>query len=472
MLKYKISMLKKYLALADTLLVSLSFFTVKILSGPVFGLYSGGLSADLLLIFLASWALLLRFFRSYEIFWYKDRFNFFASVIKTGGMGFILFISYISIFGSARAGTMDKAVICFLFSVSTVFVSAGRIIFIAFLNYLRRKGYNCDYILIVGTGDKSREFIDIVERHAEWGLRISGVMSAGVTCDKGVKKFHGYEILGSFEDIPRIIHDNVVDYVIFILPSASLAEIEDIMRFCEMEGVKIAAGLDHYEPKLARARQADLNGFPLLLFESTPPGKGQLFMKKVFDIIFSALMLFILLPLFAIIALSVKMTSRGPVFFRQERCGLNGRKFIMYKFRTMVEGAEHKRDELLENNIMEGPVFKIKDDPRNTNVGRFLRKFSLDELPQLYNVLKGEMSVIGPRPLPLKENQYKPGQKRRLSVKPGITGLWQISGRNKITDFDEWVKLDLEYIDNWSILLDARIFLKTIAVVIFGTGAE
>ena len=172
------------------------------------------------------------------------------------------------------------------------------------------------------------------------------------------------------------------------------------------------------------------------------------------------------------LALLIKLTSKGPVFFKQERCGLNGRKFTMFKFRTMVEDADQMKDLLAEKNEMDGPVFKITNDPRLTKVGKFLRKFSLDELPQLFNVLRGDMSLVGPRPpLPKEVSQYDPWQRRKLSMKPGLTCLWQINGRNNI-NFERWMKMDLEYIDNWSLWLDTKILLKTVPAVILGTGAK
>jgi len=187
----------------------------------------------------------------------------------------------------------------------------------------------------------------------------------------------------------------------------------------------------------------------------------------------SSAVLIFLSPLFLAIAIAIKATSKGPVFFRQERCSLNGRKFTLYKFRTMDSDAELKQGELLERNEMKGPVFKIEDDPRITSVGKVLRKFSLDEFPQLWNVFEGDMSLVGPRPpIPAEVEKYESWHRRRLSMRPGITCLWQVGGRNKITDFDEWTKLDLEYIDKWSLWLDFKILFKTIPVVALGIGAK
>ena len=211
---------------------------------------------------------------------------------------------------------------------------------------------------------------------------------------------------------------------------------------------------------------------PLLTFSTTPYSQLQLMLKRGLDVLPSAVLLVLGLPVVSLIALMVKISSGGGVLFRQTRCGLNGRSFTLYKFRTMVADAEERRRDLEHLNEMNGPVFKLRSDPRVTWLGRFLRKFSLDELPQLWNVLRGDMSLVGPRPpIPEEVAQYQRWQRRRLAMKPGLTCLWQISGRNQI-DFDRWMELDLEYIDSWSPMLDFEILLKTIPVVLSGRGAS
>ncbi len=283
----------------------------------------------------------------------------------------------------------------------------------------------------------------------------------------------GHEIIGSLDDMPQIIHNNVIDEVVFVVPRSWLDKIEDVMTFCETEGLKINVAVDYFELKLAKARQSDLRGFPLLTFESTPNKPWQLMLKHIFDLIFSFFALILLSPVFITVAIIIKSTSPGDVFFRQKMCGLHARIFTLYKFRTMIQGAEEKLNGLMMHNEMAGPAFKMKNDPRITAIGRFLRKTSIDELPQLWNVFKGDMSLIGPRPpLATEVKQYDNWHRRRLSMKPGITCLWQVSGRNKITNFNEWAKLDLEYIDKWSLWLDIKIFIKTIPVVLLGIGAK
>jgi len=216
-----------------------------------------------------------------------------------------------------------------------------------------------------------------------------------------------------------------------------------------------------------------LETVPLLTFSTVPSDTVALGVKRVLDVTISVLLIILTMPIMLVTALLIKISSRGPILFKQKRSGLHGRVFTLYKFRSMHNDAEVKRKELEEYNEMEGPVFKIREDPRITSVGKFLRTSSIDELPQLWNVLKGDMSIVGPRPpIPEEVAKYERWQRRRLSMRPGLTCIWQISGRNRINDFNEWVRLDLQYIDTWSPYLDMKIFLKTIPVVLFRKGAE
>jgi exopolysaccharide biosynthesis polyprenyl glycosylphosphotransferase len=230
--------------------------------------------------------------------------------------------------------------------------------------------------------------------------------------------------------------------------------------------------LNFFPGRIAKLTVEELDGIPVLALSSAPADGGSLVAKRLFDVLVSAALLLLLSPVFVAAAIAIKLDSRGPVFFRQRRVGLNGREFWLYKFRSMYEDAEARRAELEHRNEMVGPAFKLSDDPRVTRVGRLLRKTSLDEAPQFWNVLKGEMSVVGPRPpLPTEVRRYERWQRRRLSVKPGITCTWQISGRNEI-DFAEWMELDLRYIDNWSLWHDLEIVLRTIPAVLLGKGAR
>jgi exopolysaccharide biosynthesis polyprenyl glycosylphosphotransferase len=275
-------------------------------------------------------------------------------------------------------------------------------------------------------------------------------------------------------DLVQMLHDHSINGVILSAKRAYFEQVETIIKACELEGVEVWLLADFFATQISRTSFDELLGRPLLVFRTAPEASWAGLMKVMMDFFGAAIALILFWWVFALIALAIKLTSPGPVLFKQQRSGLNGAPFTLYKFRTMVTNAEQFKQELAAMNEMNGPVFKVTNDPRVTPIGKFLRKFSLDELPQLWNVLRGEMSLVGPRPLPVDEvRRFNDlAHRRRLSVKPGITCLWQVSGRNKISDFKEWVRLDLEYIDNWSLHLDLKILLLTIPAVVRGTGAK
>src|SRR5580692_57970 len=276
------------------------------------------------------------------------------------------------------------------------------------------------------------------------------------------------------QQIVNLLHDHSVFGVLLSAKHTNFEQVEYVIRACELEGIEVWLVADFFSTQISRTSFDELLGRPLLVFRTTPEASWQSLAKKSLDFFGSFVLLILLSPVFLIIAAAIKATTRGPVFFKQQRSGLSGAPFTLYKFRTMVTNAEQFQHELAAMNEMSGPVFKLTKDPRITPIGKFLRKFSIDELPQLFNVLRGEMSLVGPRPLPVNEVKrfnYL-AHRRRLSVKPGLTCLWQVSGRNQITDFRDWLRLDLEYIDNWSIWLDLLILLRTIPAVVAGTGAK
>jgi exopolysaccharide biosynthesis polyprenyl glycosylphosphotransferase len=276
------------------------------------------------------------------------------------------------------------------------------------------------------------------------------------------------------QQLAQRLHEHSANGVIISARHIYFEQVENAIKTCELEGIEAWLVADFFGTQISRARFDELLGYPLLVFRTTPETSWQGIAKQLMDF-FGALFLLIALSwLFAILAILIKFTSPGPVLFRQQRSGLNGSPFTLYKFRTMGTNAEQLKHELEAMNEMSGPVFKVTNDPRVTPIGKFLRKYSLDELPQLFNVLRTEMSLVGPRPLPVDEVKRfeNLAHRRRLSVKPGLTCLWQISGRNQISDFKEWVRLDLEYIDHWSLWLDLKILVRTIPVVFAGTGAK
>ena len=293
--------------------------------------------------------------------------------------------------------------------------------------------------------------------------------------DSSVEVMSEFDLIETpVQQIVNLLHDHSVFGVILSAKHTNFEQVEYVIRACELEGIEVWLIADFFSTQISRTSFDELLGQPLLIFRTTPEASWQSLAKQLLDFFGGLGLLVILSPLFLFIAAAIKFTTPGPVFFRQRRSGINGSPFTIYKFRTMNTNAEQFQHELAAMNEMSGPVFKVTNDPRITPVGKWLRKFSLDEMPQIFNVLRGEMSLVGPRPLPVDEVKRfdNLAHRRRLSVKPGLTCLWQISGRNQITDFRDWVRLDLEYIDNWTIWLDLKILFLTIPVVLRGTGAK
>jgi exopolysaccharide biosynthesis polyprenyl glycosylphosphotransferase len=345
-----------------------------------------------------------------------------------------------------------------------------RIVLKEFLHNLRSKGYNFRRILIVGTGKRARSVAKKLHAHREWGMVVYGFLSQ--TPEEVGKRLDEARVIGSLEDLLEVISTNPIDEVHIALPLLNLDTITSLLEICEEQGIRTRVMMDLYSPTISQVHLEDFRGTPMLTFTASPMETWEMVVKETIDRVGAFGMILLLFPLFLFLSLCIKVTSKGPVFFVQERVGLHKRRFLIYKFRTMVHNAEELLESLQDKNELSGPVFKIKDDPRCTFVGRLLRKTSLDELPQLINVLKGEMSFVGPRPpLPSEITQYESWQYRRLSMKPGISGLWQVSGRNTL-DFEKWMKLDLQYIDNWSLKLDFIILLRTLPAVLLGRGAS
>jgi exopolysaccharide biosynthesis polyprenyl glycosylphosphotransferase len=279
------------------------------------------------------------------------------------------------------------------------------------------------------------------------------------------------------EQLADLLHEHSANGVIISARHSFFGQVEKAIQLCELEGVEAWLLADFFNTQISQTTLDDFRGRPTLVFRSTPDASWQVLVKQLMDVSGAALLLVgltFVVPLIPVVALLIKWKSPGPILFRQQRSGLNGRPFTMLKFRTMADDAEQRKHELEAFNEMNGPVFKVTNDPRITPLGRVLRRYSIDELPQLWNVLRGEMSLVGPRPLPVAETRRFPdlAHRRRLSVKPGLTCLWQVSGRNQVKDFQDWVRLDLEYIDNWSLWLDLKILLRTIPAVFLGTGAK
>jgi exopolysaccharide biosynthesis polyprenyl glycosylphosphotransferase len=337
-----------------------------------------------------------------------------------------------------------------------------------------QRGRYSRVVVLVGAGAQARGVVKKLLERPELGIRIHGFMTvqpADTPDNVQAMKGFGVPHLGDVSQLTEVIRGEVVDAVIFSVAVGDLAIMEELFLACEDLGLDTLLAANLFPHLIAQAQLEKLEELPLLRFTTIPHDQEALFFKRLFDLISSALGLLVLSPLLGLTALLVKTTSEGPVFFRQERMGLNGRRFTCLKFRTMVANAEALKAQLERFNEVDGPVFKIRNDPRITPLGRLLRKTSLDELPQLLNVFKGDMSLVGPRPpIPSEVEKYERWQRRRLSMRPGITCLWQISGRSQL-DFDTWMKLDLQYIDNWSLTLDFIILLKTVPAVLSARGA-
>ena len=350
------------------------------------------------------------------------------------------------------------------FLLAWVVVIALRMTARSFLRKVRRTGYNCRHILIVGTGPESYAITEAIEQNRHWGLNILGYVSASES-NCGVAD---NVVLGGIEDISDIVQNNVVDGVIFTTRPERLSAMRDAFDFCRTVGAPVYYSPFVFDEFTGQITLERIAGVALIAFPAKGCEAHQLILKRGVDIILSVTLLALLVPGMLVAAILIKLTSRGPVIFKQRRVGVNGREFTLFKFRTMVVGAERCKKELVHLNEMDGPVFKIRSDPRVTSIGRIFRRASLDELPQLFNVLLGHMSIVGPRPpLPEEVRQYEHWQRRRLSVKPGLTCLWQVSGRNQI-NFERWMKLDLEYIDNWSWWLDLKILARTVPALLRG----
>jgi exopolysaccharide biosynthesis polyprenyl glycosylphosphotransferase len=353
-------------------------------------------------------------------------------------------------------------------AINVSFLIAEKVALRLLARHVRSRGYNYRTLLLVGINPRSEEVAKIIQAHPRWGLKLLGFIAPNGSFPDRVADL---PVLGTADDLSRILQEEVVDEVIFVLSRRQLEEFEESFLLCSELGIRARVAL--YFPHMkARVVLEELEGIPLLTFTNTPLAPFPMFVKRLVDIVVAALGLLVFTVPLLLIAVAIKLSSRGPVLFKQVRCGLNGRRFTLYKFRTMYEGSDLRLEEVAHLNEVDGPAFKARRDPRVTPVGRILRRLSVDELPQLVNVLKGDMSLVGPRPpIPEEVARYERWQRRRLSMKPGLTGLWQVSGRAGLDDFNRWITLDLAYIDQWSLWLDVKIMLKTIPAVLSTQGA-
>lgn len=344
--------------------------------------------------------------------------------------------------------------------------------FFAVMQYLfKKRGYNIRQLLVIAD-EGSSAYIDKIIQTKDWRYNIRGIM---IDCRNTELKYRNrFKIIPDSKKLEEVLLEETIDEVIYCKTDNNYCEIANYISNCAEVGISF----HHYTKfiskedgkQIGRSDFSLIDQLPLITYKNTPDHYLGLKIKSAFDFLFSLFIIILVSPLFLIIAMAIKLEGGGSIFFKQERVGLNGRRFLCFKFRTMVKGSEALQVALLGQNEQDGPVFKIANDPRVTRIGRFLRRTSLDELPQFLNVLRGEMSVVGPRPpIPMEVEKYQRWQKRRLSMKPGITCTWQVSGRNNIP-FEQWMKLDLEYIENWSLAKDFVLVLKTIKAILTANG--
>jgi len=344
-------------------------------------------------------------------------------------------------------------------------LTAGRVV-----GVIRREFAAPHYVMVVGTGERALRMAQALEQSALYGVRLRGFFRESESGPREIALGSVYPVYAVAE-LAGILRQHVVDEIVFAVGSESLAELEEVFLFCDQEGVRTRVAVDFFPHVNSTVSLDHLGVTPLLTFSAAPDDEIRLLVKRVTDIVIAAAGLVVLAPCMAIVALLVRLTSPGAAIFRQVRCGLNGRRFVFYKFRSMCDNAEELKPSLEHLNTRE-TAFKIPDDPRLTPLGRWLRKFSIDEWPQLWNVLRGDMSLVGPRPaVPSEVENYQLWQRRRLRMRPGLTCLWAVCGRDNV-DFETWMKMDMQYIDNWSLALDWRILLRTIPRVITGRGAN
>lgn len=444
-----------FFALADSLLVLMAFFAAYFLrrvlpfdrsfelDGPVQALLACG--AIVLWITLAYWLEVYdRLDSAHPAVILRDSFR----QCMFGAIGLVL-LQYLTRLDLSRSFTL--LLVIFSWVLLCVFrLMAGHLV-----GHIRREFGATHYVLVIGSGDRARRIEQLLEGSEKFGIRLLDVIDEDV----------------AFVEVPLILRRNIIDEIIFAVDSSKLPGLEELFLLCDEEGVRTRVSVDFFPHVHSQVFLDRLGSAPLLTFSAAPHDEIRLLLKRITDIFLAAAAMVVLLPFMLFIVLLIKITSPGPAVFRQVRCGLNGRKFVFYKFRSMVDNADEMKSEL-EHLNQKQTAFKIPNDPRMTAIGRWLRKFSIDELPQFWNVLKGDMSLVGPRPaVPEEVDRYQRWQRRRLRMRPGLTCLWALNGRDHL-DFDTWMRLDMQYIDNWSLTLDFKILLKTVPQVLLGKGAN
>jgi exopolysaccharide biosynthesis polyprenyl glycosylphosphotransferase len=459
---------------ADTLLALISFWTAwgvrshLISPRPLFSLSNYLWIVPLSVGIWTTVGLLAGIYREIKE---EDLRRAFADPLKVGLMATVLLFAATF---AIKFQYLSRLLLVLYAAMDLVAMTLFRLLARRFAGPLRRSLAGLRSFLLVGEGPDVIEVARIIEAHETHGMQLLGFVRPGSASPALLEQSllrRSYPVF-DLPQLPQLLRQHVIDEVIFAIAKDDLEKLGESFLACELEGVKTRVLLTFFPHVISKVYLERLGEKPLLTFAATPENEYLLLLKRTADFVMAFTLLVLLSPLMALLALLIRLTSRGPVFFRQTRCGLSGRRFTLYKFRSMRPDADLGREELEALNELDGPAFKITHDPRCTAMGRFMRKFSLDELPQLLNIVKGDMSFVGPRPpLPEEVEKYEHWQRRRLRMPPGLTCLWALEGRNRLS-FRRWMELDLDYIDHWSLALDCKILLKTVPIVLLGRGAS
>jgi exopolysaccharide biosynthesis polyprenyl glycosylphosphotransferase len=468
MIKEREQQINNILGGVDVLISIVSFLIAYLIRHFIFdsGFNSSNEYLVIGVLIVPTWFILLKIFNLTEMHRTKSYSRILASYFAVIGIGLGVIFLFMFLF---KLHSISRLVILFFGIINLMSLFSIRITVYRLMKYFRVKGYNSRNVIVIAD-DSSDSFIERVLENKEWGYILKYIITNSSRLYKKYKDI--VNVHPDHVSLPNLIDINVIDEVIYCKNEIDQNDLKKIIHDCEEVGVVFRMQSQLFSMSATKAHLNHFDDIPFLTFDNTPSDYFALRIKNAFSILAAFFILVIWSPALLLIALLIKLTSKGPVFFKQQRVGLRGRTFYMYKFRTMVVNAEALKVQLMAANEADGPVFKIKKDPRVTKIGKFLRKTGLDELPQFINVLIGDMSLVGPRPpIPSEVKQYERWQLRRLSMKPGITCSWQIEPNRNEISFNEWMKMDLNYIDNWSNKLDLVLFFKTIRTILKGSGS-
>ncbi len=468
MLRENLRIFRKLVYAADLCLMALAYEIAVFIDNARFGISTRvSMIDDLFILAVVIWGLTLWYQPKCYVFRLRKLSDIMISSLRASAIASGIFLAVIYAIGYLAESRLQ--ILLFITISAALFLSL-RVAIAILLYFYRARGYNYQTVLIIGTGNTAKGFADKILNNIQYGLKILGFLDWEKRPE--LWRYRDIPCIGYLADLSDILKKKQVDFVVFAVGKKYLGTIEKSMRLCEEMGVRVSVLVDFFPTTISTRRIDSFFGSPMISYDPAPGLDLPMIFKNLLDRFLAALGLILASPVMIAAAIAVKLTSPGPAVFKQPRCGLNGRKFKLYKFRTMVQNAEKLKNDLMKFNEVDGAAFKMKNDPRITKVGKFLRKTSIDELPQFLNILKGEMSFVGPRP-PLADEviNYDLWQRRKLSMKPGLTCLWQISGRSDVS-FEQWMKLDLEYIDHWSLWRDAQILARTVPAVLKGTGAR